>query len=154
MIAQWRQVMRSAISEVLETMFFVMVDFNAHEPAPRTYCCGSRICLAGDERNIEITFRTTEPFARMIAANFLAKEEEEVTREELEDVVKELANMVGGDYIGRLEGEKWQLGIPSFLALEGEETDTASGLLFSFMGDPAGMASIEAESSQSKATTC
>ena len=91
------QVLRDVISEVLEAMFFAMVDFEECGPG-RPFDYESEIHLLNHNGRIAISLRVSEGFARMLTANFLGIEEYQVNDDDLEDSLKELANMVGGGY--------------------------------------------------------
>lgn len=146
----WQPAMKKAISEVLETMFFVLIDFVAQRSStPTTYPYGTKIQLHNDICKMEISFRVAESFARMISANFLSKDEDEVTQEDMEDVTKELANMVGGNYMSRIENEGWQLGIPLFERLEDGAEQSASGMPLSYLGESVGVVDLQSISSGS-----
>jgi CheY-specific phosphatase CheX len=117
LVQKYQKPMMAAISNVLETMFFVIPLLNSN-------CRRSRSGLpASDfESNIEIRsnseclrlfFRTTERFARIITANFIGVGEDEVSHEQMKDTMKELANMVSGDFLARLEEPGWGLGVPN-----------------------------------------
>ena len=75
----------------------------------------------------------------MISANFLGLSEDEVGAEEMADVMRELANMVGGNYLARRAAEKWQLGIPSFSPDHDRRVDVSMGLPLSYMGECIGL---------------
>jgi hypothetical protein len=134
-----RLAMVKAISEVLETMFFVSVDFAEWHPPSHACYCDSKVLIYDHKQIIDIRFRLAAEFAKMAAANFLGLDEEEVQDEDLADVMRELANMVGGDFLGRLGGGQLQLGIPSFEPFEGKMDTVPSKVELSFMGDFAGV---------------
>lgn len=134
-----RSAMVKAISEVLETMFFVSVDFVDHQPPAHACYYDSKIFIHDHEEIMDIRFRLAMEFARMATANFLGLSETEVKDEDIADVMRELANMVGGDFLGRLGESRLQLGIPSFEPFEGDMSTMTSKLGLSFMGDFAGM---------------
>jgi hypothetical protein len=108
--------MRDAISNVLETMFFLVPAFEETEGSQTfqdgTFFLESSITMGNDSQNVRLLFRVTRDFVSMITANFLGVEQGEVTVEEMEDTLKELANMVGGDCLARLPTNSWELGIP------------------------------------------
>jgi CheY-specific phosphatase CheX len=134
--------MTAAISEVLETMFFTIIETGEENPGNWHFFCQSSISLTSPEQQLELLFRTTEPFARSITANLLGRPEEEVMPEEMEDALKEVANMVGGNFAARVEESDLRLGIPGFRKLSGGETgsENAIGSLPLFTdGEPAGM---------------
>ncbi len=138
---------RDAISEVLEAMFFVSVGFSepAHVSASSLFCCSSVQMCRGSE-TMEIGIAVTESFGRMIAANFLGIREEGVKSEELEDVLKELVNMAGGNYLDRADSENWQLEIPRFRRFAQSSSATLWGMPMDVLGEPAGLVFIESGS--------
>ena len=144
MALEWEQVLRDVISEVLEAMFFAMVDFEEGGPV-RSFDYESEIHLLNHKGRIAISLRVSEEFARMLTANFLGIEENQVKDDDLEDSLKELANMVGGGYHARINHPDWQLGIPRVwkIGVEGVDTTQASaGVGFAFFGEPAGSAVV------------
>lgn len=134
-----RLAMMKAISDVLETMFFVSVDFAEWHPLPHANYCDSKILIYNEKQSIDIRFRLEPAFAKMATANFLGLDEEQVQTDDIADVMRELANIVGGDFLGRIKGDGLQLGIPSFEPFEGEMDTVPSKLQLSSMGDFAGV---------------
>jgi hypothetical protein len=108
--------MRDAISNVLETMFFLVPGFEEIQSTEayqqRPFFLESSITMASEIQNLRLLFRVTRDFVTLITANFLGVGQEEVSIEEMEDTLKELANMVGGDCLARLPSNSWKLGIP------------------------------------------
>jgi chemotaxis protein CheX len=108
--------MRDAISNVLETMFFLVPGIEETQSAEvfdkKPLVLESSITMVSEADNLRMLFRVTKDFVSLITANFLGVESEEVTEEEMEDTLKELANMVGGDCLARLPANSWKLGIP------------------------------------------
>ncbi len=144
MALEWEQVLRDVISEVLKAMFFAMVDFEEGGPV-RSFDYESEIHLLNHKGRIAISLRVSEEFARMLTANFLGIEENQVKDDVLEDSLKELANMVGGGYHARISDPDWQLGIPKVwkIGVEGVDTTQApAGLGFAFFGESAGSAVV------------
>ena len=135
---QWQQKMKRVISELLETMFFMPVDFES-EGSAAAYGLESRVDLARKMQKISIHLRVTAPFARAAAANFLGADEEQVTWSDLEDVVKEMTNMIGGSYMTQLEQDLWSLGIPVVARLGNEHERSVDGLSISHLGEPVGL---------------
>lgn len=113
---QYSMMMRDAISNVLETMFFLVPVFeeakDLQDPRLGPFLLDSTINLKGDTQCLTLLVRATRAFASTLTANFLGVGQEEVAPEEMEDTLKELANMVGGDCLARLPADNWQLGIP------------------------------------------
>jgi hypothetical protein len=147
---EWLQTMMDAISEVLETMFFSMVDFEGRGKPVGTRYCEARIRLT-DEDEVTIRFRVVEEFARVLTANFLGSGEEQVKPEEIEDAMKELVNMVGGFFQPRVPEKRWRLGIPAFRLLEGASApapgagapESVLDLPLYFLGEPGGWVILE-----------
>ena len=134
-----RLAMVKAISDVLETMFFVSVDFAEWQPLPHASYYDSKILIYNEKQTIDVRFRIEAAFAKMATANFLGLDEKLVQADDIADVMRELANIVGGDFLGRLKGDQLQLGIPSCEPFEGDMGEASSKLQFSFMGDFAGV---------------
>jgi hypothetical protein len=114
---QLRTMMRDAISSVLETMFFLVPAYDESESLEsfqrEPFFLESSIIIAGEAQQLRFLFRVTRDFASTITANFLGVGQEEVAAEEMEDTLKELANMVGGACLARLPSDNWRLGIPT-----------------------------------------
>ena len=100
-----------AVEEVLETMCFTTVLSSAEgyaPPGPR-----SEAPAVAAELSFEGNLKDNPPgqfhvslhrnVARMVAAGFLAREEAEVSEEQSEEVVCELANMICGFVLSHLE---------------------------------------------------
>jgi len=139
------QVLKDVISEVLESMFFALVEFEESGLGDGTFDYASEILLSNHKGSIAICLRVREEFARMITANFLGIEERQVDEDDLKDSLKELTNMVGGGYHERFNYADRHLGIPSVWKMGSEETDTTQSgaeVDFAFFGRPAGSAAI------------
>jgi CheY-specific phosphatase CheX len=119
---QFQMAMKDAISRVLETMFFTAAAFedgvkiNPGQTMP--YCCESSIGIHGEEQSFRMFWLATDRFAKMITANFLGVSEQQVEASEVSDTMKELANMVAGEFVARIGQGSWQLGIPGFEQLD------------------------------------
>jgi CheY-specific phosphatase CheX len=115
---QFQIAMKGAISNVLETMFFTAATFEEGvkaSPGQATpYCCESSIDIQGEERSLKMFWLTTDRFAKLITANFLGVNEQQVQAGEVSDTMKELANMVAGEFVARIGQGHWRLGIPGF----------------------------------------
>jgi CheY-specific phosphatase CheX len=133
--------MTKAISEVLETMFFLTIDFGDQVVNGHLGLCeaGIPIWLEGGE--LTVVLRVAEDFARMAAANFLGVDDDRIDESEVMDVIREMANMVGGGFIESAGENGARLGIPTFRRAEGEVSENMDGVPFSFMGDFAGIVS-------------
>lgn len=134
-----RLAMKDAISEVLETMFFVFVEFDEGLAIRQLGECESGISLLGSEGAVDISLMASHEFARMISANLLGVEENDVTSLDLEDTMKELANMVGGCFKARVDSDnRWELGLPRFRLLSAAKGSSGAGVVFSCYGRPMG----------------
>jgi len=147
MKTQWHTKMKAVISELLETMFFLSVDFEP-ETFTTDFSLESSVNLARELQKIQINLLMTESFARVAAANFLGVDESEVTSYDIEDVVKEIANMIGGSFMTMLENGDWRLGIPSMRHLEsGREAHDPDAMPISHFGEQVGAVTLILDSS-------
>ena len=83
MVLEWEPVLKDVISEILETMFFAMVEFQDCGRGDRCFDYESEIELQNHEGRIAISLQLSEEFARMITAGFLGIEENQVKDEDL-----------------------------------------------------------------------
>jgi CheY-specific phosphatase CheX len=97
----------SAVEEVLETMCFAGVLASAEGNVPPQADAGSPVVTAAlhFQGNSSGGFRMGVPakLARVVAGGFLGREETEVTDSQAGEVVCELANMICGSVLSRLE---------------------------------------------------
>jgi CheY-specific phosphatase CheX len=143
--------MTAAISEVMETMFFTIVETGEAPPEEWHFLCQSSISLTSSEHRLELIFKATESFARSITANLLAQGEDEVSPEQMEDTLKEVANMIGGNFVARVEEADLRLGIPRFESLSGESPRTAEDSLVVYAdGEPSGLVLLESRGAADK----
>src|SRR5579864_9143636 len=103
----------AAASDVLETMFFSSVVGEAPVSAePFASAVGARLEFSG-ARAGAFAVRLTEDAARTVAANFLAEETAEPSPAHVQEVIGELANMMCGSVLSRLDrGAHFDLGTP------------------------------------------
>jgi hypothetical protein len=81
----------------------------------------------------------------MVTANFLGTDEGAVDIEDMEDSLKELANMVGGSFLAQSSDKNWRMGIPHVQrTCSGAERGGCpdAELAFSLFGDPVGAVSV------------
>jgi CheY-specific phosphatase CheX len=106
------EVLRGAAEQVLETMFFAAVSPEAPEAAgePRV---AARLSFRGEPSGT-FAVSLSEAAARAIAANFVgAEKEDDLEPARVAEVVAELANMICGSVLSRLESEsEFDLGPP------------------------------------------
>lgn len=147
MIIQWEPVLKAVISEILETMFFALVDFEEGNSGDQSFDYASRIYLFNHTGRMEISLNLSRGFARMITANFLGINENQVEEEDVLDSLKELTNMVGGGYYVRASDTDYELGIPIVWKTADEENPRSSekgmGIYFGCLGEPAGLSVLE-----------
>lgn len=145
--------MRAAISEVLETMFYVSVDFEDEAASSLVCVHQSSVSLNGEGRRLDISFEVSDGFARLITANLLGMDEGAVTADDMEDTMKELANMVVGDFQTRLVNGVWEMGIPATGVPGRGGKGREAGLIFGLLGEPSGVVILQCSSSGRRQTT-
>jgi len=104
--SEWEQVLKEVISEVLETMFYAMVEFEQSATGNHPFDFESEILLTNSDGKIVISLQVSEEFARMTTADFLGIGQDQIKDDDIEDSMKELANMVGGLYHARIDDAK------------------------------------------------
>jgi CheY-specific phosphatase CheX len=115
-----RRALEDSILETLDAMFFT-----ACLEAPEAQEGGgsvagpemaARVAFAGRPSG-RLTVRMAESAARAIAAGFLGEEENAISERQIGDVLCELANMICGFVLSRVEcAEEFRLGEPRLLA--------------------------------------
>jgi len=103
----------ASLESVLQEMFFVSV---MGEPAPDgesdAQPLSARLDFEGRPEG-SLLLKVTPAAARSIAADFLAEDEEALTPQQVEDVIRELTNMICGAALSRLESDtSFRLGAP------------------------------------------
>jgi CheY-specific phosphatase CheX len=117
------RVLRDSVNEVLEKMFFIrsLGDSAAASSSPELIAhlkfegrpCGSFTLCAGLSA------------ARSITADFLGTEEGELTNEQVGEVICELANMICGSALSRIENEfQFRLASPVLLSAPPKDRGT------------------------------
>jgi CheY-specific phosphatase CheX len=105
---QLQQVFFESASEVLETMCFVGVLGEQAEPAAADLISAELVFNGKPSGRFGV--QVPPSTGRLIAANFLGKEAEDITDAEIEQVVGELANMICGSVLSRIEaGARFEL---------------------------------------------
>ncbi|SPE26563.1 CheC, inhibitor of MCP methylation [Candidatus Sulfopaludibacter sp. SbA6] len=118
-----RLALAESVDEVLEKMFFVRTlgepRDQAGEPAVTAH-----LTFDGDPPGW-LTLRVTAAAARSVAADFLGEEESELSQRQIGEVVCELANMICGSVLSRVESNTtFRLATPQLIA-SGEEGEPA-----------------------------
>jgi len=96
-------VLAASLEEVLERMFFIR---SLGEPAGELSDSEGELIAQltfEGEPSGALTLRITHDAARSISADFLGAEEFELTRQQIGEVVCELANMICGSVLSRVE---------------------------------------------------
>lgn len=99
-----RDALAESLEQVLETMFFATV-LGDVQPLSGGDGLAARLVFRGDPSGA-FTVMVSPEAARSLTAAFLALDEDDVTPERAAEVVCELANMLCGSALGRLEPEK------------------------------------------------
>ncbi|MHB8068340.1 MAG: chemotaxis protein CheX [Desulfobaccales bacterium] len=96
--------LRAATFEVLETMFFLFPESLEEGDILRSRgpFLRSSVAIAGPQ-SIRIGLQVPESLARKMAANFLGTGEDQISQLEMEDILKETANMLAGSFLSKLE---------------------------------------------------
>jgi len=103
-----KELLKDIISEVLEEMFFMVPEGLEGVGLQARGDLLAEIVIRG-ERSIRLMFLLSKATAEQMAQNLLPGEE--TTPQLVKDVLKEFANMVGGNLIKYL-GADWRLGLP------------------------------------------
>ena len=111
------QVLRESVEAVLEQMFFIQ----CLEP-PSAAVWGpelaAHLAFEGDLSG-HLSLRFTAAVARSVAADFLGTEAFELSERQIEDVLCELANMICGSVLSRLESSAtFRLSAPSIVTCD------------------------------------
>jgi CheY-specific phosphatase CheX len=129
----------SAVAEVLDCMFFLEVLGEVAEPPPQAETVTIQVSFDGDPPGY-FQMRIARPAANTVAADFLGEDLESLSDRQSTDVTLELANMICGAVLSRIESRgAFRLGSPEVVANDavqrksGEETrctvETGSGPL-------------------------
>jgi len=124
-------------AEVLDAMYFTTVLETTHESGCESIRPnnGYSFCLRF-QGDIHGTFGLDigASMARTLASNFLGEDEESITQADLEEVVGELANMLCGSIVSRVEGtSKFVLSHPEPVTLLNGPNNPAQDVLVSIL---------------------
>jgi hypothetical protein len=113
---EWDEVLAAAAGEVLETMFFTGVYGPAQGGSPAEPRVAVRLSFEGTPPGA-LTLSVSEPAVRALAANFLASDDgDPLPVSQLGSVVCELANMICGSLLSRVQTEEhFRLSSPELL---------------------------------------
>ncbi len=131
-------VMMTSISEVMETMFFLPVEFgeetNAISERMKQYKpdMACHLKFSGDVSG-KITLLIPESLLGEMAENFMGTPKEELTSEHISGTLTEILNMVCGNALGKAESKvPFELGIPEII----DESKIADSLSFNIIQTP------------------
>jgi CheY-specific phosphatase CheX len=128
-----KETLRAAIFDVLEKMFYVFLEPVGDECSG--YDMGAAIQFSGAQKG-ELKILASEGLARSMVQNLLGLKVEEITDKHIEDCIKEAANMICGNFLGRLDKTKvFDLTIPSFLRRPGEAVEGSNVCMLCFDSD-------------------
>ncbi|MCP4670032.1 MAG: chemotaxis protein CheX [Desulfobacula sp.] len=130
--------MMTSISEVMETMFFLPVEFGKETKAinekmqqykPDMAC---QLKFSGDVSG-NITLLIPESLLGEMAENFMGTPKEELTSEHISGTLTEILNMVCGNALGKVESKvPFELDIPKMI----DESKISDSLLFNIIQTP------------------
>jgi CheY-specific phosphatase CheX len=110
-----RKALAESLDDVLEKMFFIRCfgEPGNHTPEPAVI---AHLNFDGDPPGW-LTLRVTAAAARSVAADFLGEDELELSERQIGEVVCELANMVCGSVLSRVESNTaFRLAAPRIVA--------------------------------------
>ena len=112
------EAMKTSISDVLETMFFMPLEFSdpvelgPYVEDPAKELLGSKLDFGGPFSG-SIFLLLPSGLAQVMTANFLGEEKERVTRNQVTDTIKEIVNMITGKMFSVYDHEAiFELGLP------------------------------------------
>jgi CheY-specific phosphatase CheX len=109
---EMKEIMMAAIFDVVEQMFYVFLE-PVGDKYPN-YAMEAAIQFNGDLKG-EMSIFVSDGLAKSMVHNLLGLEKGLMTKEDIEDCVKEVANMICGNFLGRLDQTRvFDLSIPSF----------------------------------------
>jgi hypothetical protein len=92
--------------EVLETMFFLFPESVEEDALQLQGPCLQAWVPVNGPQTFRLGLTVTQNLARIMATNFLGTTEKEISKERMEDVLKETANMMGGAFLSRLQASQ------------------------------------------------
>ena len=142
-----KEAMKDSISEILETMFFMPIEFSDKTDLAQIKDSGKLPLLSARldyQGAISGSFfvLAPKPLVEELAANLLGLEKEEVSTEHAEATLKELLNMVAGKTFSLYDSQLvFDLSVPEMIEAEaimrsaGEESDQAVTLIARTVND-------------------
>ena len=132
--------MMNSISDVLETMFFLPLDFSEASSAQEIW---------GNEKDqiVAATLKFGGPFsgycgfyihnklAMSITADFMGIDEENISKEHVNETVKEILNMIVGNVFSSLDPQEvFNLAVPELIVFDGNGVDPSESKEDIFIG--------------------
>lgn len=119
--------LRDAVEEVLEKMFFVQGEGQASRDRPPEELIAARVDFKGSPSGA-LYLRITLRAAHGMAADFLGEEVSELPVNRTSEVICELANMICGSVLSRVEGDTtFRLSPPIAIVETGGVVKTSDG---------------------------
>lgn len=126
--AALRKALEDSIVETLDTMFFTACLGSPDIDGAPEAQMAAQVAFEGRPPG-RLTLRVAARAARCVAANFLGEEEDALSERQIGDVLCELANMICGFVLSRVEGaDGFRLGTPRMLET-GEGADRPEGAI-------------------------
>lgn len=126
--------MKHSISDVLETMFFLPVDFSDFVSIKTLWDSEKDNILAAG-LNFDgpfsggCVFYIPEPLAESITADFMGKGKEDISFDEIKETVKEMINMITGNLFSLYDPEAvFSLGVPEQVDLDDVLSDSENAI--------------------------
>jgi CheY-specific phosphatase CheX len=111
-----RPALSTAVADVLERMFFLEGLSEASEPPPEAESVSVYLSFDGNPPG-RFEMRLAREAATTIAADFLGEDRDSLTDQQSTDVTLELANMICGAVLSRIESNAaFRLGAPQIAA--------------------------------------
>jgi CheY-specific phosphatase CheX len=115
--------MKNSISEVLETMFFLSLDFFHNDADIRDLWTMGKDQIVAAKLNFNgplsgyAIFCIPKKSAVSVTADFMGKDEEEISDDQINGTVKEIINMIIGNTFSRYDPDVvFDLGVPELVA--------------------------------------
>ncbi len=132
--------MKDSISEVLETMFFLPLEFSDNARFEEWWSTGkedllvTKLSFTGPLSGVFFFFMPNG-LGLSLASNFLGEEEKDVFQEHVADTVKEIINMIAGNTFGIWDDQAvFDLGIPELVSFDEAENDQSGSPESVFIG--------------------
>lgn len=123
--------MKNSISDVLETMFFLPVDFEDSIHMEEIWNPDKDKIIAA-KLNFDgplsghCIFYVPEKLAVSITADFMGKKKEDISDNQVKETVKEITNMIAGNTFSLYDSETvFNLGVPELVSLDGFHKDSS-----------------------------